>query len=119
MRRSGVGKTHQNALERAVELEQQVTALRSLTKELHRSSQQECQELAAVLQDQVQQLLVGARMLADRLSSSIQAAGDKELACQLDDLLGQSIKEVRSLTARLGMPAHDEQTAAPVKRVVV
>lgn len=100
----GGGDSEQSLVERILDLEQQVDQLQSLAKELKQDNQRERHELAIVLQDQVQQLLVGTRMFANCLSDSVRDAGDKHLAAQIDALLAQAIAEVRALTSQLGPP---------------
>jgi signal transduction histidine kinase len=94
--------SEQSLVERILDLEAQVDQLQTLAKELRHDAQRERRELAVVLHDQVQQLLVGTRMFANCLSCSVRDAGDKQLATQIDDLLGQTIAEIRALTNRLG-----------------
>jgi signal transduction histidine kinase len=99
---AGDGDSEPSLIERIFDLEGQVDRLQSLAKELHHDAQRERRELAIVLQDRVQQLLVGTRMFANCLSGSVREAGDKQLAAQIDDLLEQAIAEVRALSKRLG-----------------
>jgi signal transduction histidine kinase len=98
----GDGDSEPSLVERLFDLEEQVDRLQSLVKELNHDAQRERRELAVVLQDRVQQLLVGTRMFANCLSGSIREAGDKQLAAQIDDLLEQAIAELRALGHRLG-----------------
>ena len=101
------GDSERSLTARILDLEAQVDRLQTLAKELRHNAQRERRELAAVLHDQVQQLLVGTRMFANCLSSSVRDAGDKQLATQIDDLLGKTLAEVRALTKRLGpLPVH-------------
>jgi signal transduction histidine kinase/ActR/RegA family two-component response regulator len=85
-------------------LQQRADQLRALASELTLAEQRERRHLAQVLHDNLQQMLVAARMLLRRAQFR---ARDDELTQSLqgiDDLLDQSIRESRSLTVELSPP---------------
>ncbi len=87
--------------ERTVELNRRLRQLRALAGRLTLAEEQERRRLAHVLHDGLQQLLVGARFHVDVVCSGV---ADPTLAKDLEkviDLLTESIKVSRSLTADL------------------
>lgn len=85
-------------------LEHRAEQLRALASELTLTEQRERRRLAQVLHDNLQQMLVAAKMQVNRATRK---AGNSDLALSLrgiDDLLDQSITESRSLTVELSPP---------------
>lgn len=104
----------QRVAERTAEAERRAAQLQRLAAQLTRVEQQERQQLATLLHDQLQQLLVGARFRLRVLRS--QPLEEKHLQSlrQMEDLLDASLKTSRSLTAELSPPILHEGTLAQV-----
>ncbi len=82
--------------------------LRALTAQLAVTEQKERRRLAKVLHDHLQQLLVGAKLRIALLGRT----GDAQIqtaASEIEDLLTESIRASRSLTAELSPPILHEQ----------
>lgn len=93
--------------ERTVELVQRADQLRALAGELTISEQRERRRLASFLHDHLQQLLVGAKFRLSVLGRSVEN-GAKPAAREIEELIDESIKSSRSLTAELSPPIlHD------------
>lgn len=93
--------------ERTRELAVRAHQLRALAGELTISEQRERKRLANLLHDHLQQLLVGAKF---RLSVLSKTGGDgtKMAAKEIEEVIDESIKSSRSLTAELSPPIlHD------------
>ena len=75
--------------------------LRELSFQLLQSEQKERERLAGVLHDNLQQLLVGAKMHLGMLQSKSKDAKQKAALDMVVDLLTQSLDVSRSLTAEL------------------
>ena len=95
-----------------VDLEQRVTdrtaladrrsgQLRQLAAELSQSEQRERERLARVLHDNLQQLLVGAKLQLEYVRSRAPDEQSREAIDLVDDLLEQSLKASRALTVEL------------------
>jgi PAS domain S-box-containing protein len=103
------------ALRTRKELRESHDRLHALASELTLAEQRERKQLAQVLHDHIQQLLVGAKfrlaILGRTDSPALQkAAGD------VDDLLTEAIKASRSLTAELSPPIlHEAGLAAALE----
>lgn len=82
---------------RTAELEEQTNQLRRTTVELSRAEQRERRKLAELLHDDHQQLLVAARMQAERLED----ANAPEVPARLVELLDQAIQSSRTLSHEL------------------
>lgn len=89
--------------DRTVELEKRARQLSFLASELTLVEERERRRLAGILHDNLQQLLVAAKMNIEILSGSI-AANQKPIIEQILDLMTQSIKVSRSLTDELSPP---------------
>lgn len=97
---------HRKTLEiqqQAEKLRQRANQLAALAAELTQAEQRERRHLAQVLHDNLQQLLVAARM---RLGAHLRnpRGFDASAISQVDDLLGKSISVSRSLTLQLSPP---------------
>ena len=84
-------------------LRQRSEQLRLLASELTLAEQRERRRLAEVLHDNLQQLLVGAKLRLSLLDRSSDSAV-KDVAVAVQDLLDESIQCSRSLTAELSPP---------------
>ncbi len=95
----------QRVQERTAVAEQRAEQLRALALDLSRTEQRERRRLAEVLHDNLQQLLVAAKMNVQTLKRRMWNKQDADkYADQIDDLLSESIKSSRSLTAELSPP---------------
>jgi PAS domain S-box-containing protein len=93
--------------ERTKELAVRAKQLRALAGELTISEQRERKRLSTLLHDHLQQLLVGAKYRLSVLAK-IGDAGIKTAAKDVEELIDESIKSSRSLTAELSPPIlHD------------
>ena len=97
----------QKVAERTKLAEDRAEQLRTLVTELTLAEERERRRLAEVLHDDLQQLLVGARINCELLSESIDEE-EKPVAQTVLSLLNQSIQASRSLTAELSPPALHE-----------
>lgn len=90
--------------ERTAELEQTVNRLRQLTAELNTTEQRERRKIATTLHDDVQQLLVAAKM---KLSDARRLTEQDKAAARVDDSINyidQSVESMRTLAAELSPP---------------
>jgi signal transduction histidine kinase len=94
----------QRLAERTREVQQRVAQLRAMAVEMTLCEQREQTRLAHVLHDELQQLLVAARMKVSLLRRGIDDEQLGQTVRQLDDLLSQSIDESRSLAVALSPP---------------
>jgi signal transduction histidine kinase/CheY-like chemotaxis protein len=91
-------------------LRQQSSQLRSLASELSFVEQRERSRMAAVLHDELQQLLVGVKLqLASLLRGKDEAVS--RAALETEGLINQSLAVTRSLTSELNPPLLDEGLA--------
>jgi len=93
----------QQVAERTELAEDRAKRLQSLIGELTLAEQRERQRIAEILHDHLQQLLVGAKIHGEMLSAQT-GAGQKELTESVLNLINQSIRISRSLTADLSPP---------------
>jgi PAS domain S-box-containing protein len=98
-------------------LEQRTDQLRALTLEVMQTEQRERRRLAQILHDHLQQLLVGAKMRVAMLRREGTGAQEiRQMALDVDNLIGQSIEASRTLTAELSPPIlHDGGLAPALK----
>jgi PAS domain S-box-containing protein len=78
--------------------------LRALAAELTKTEEEERRKLAQILHDQLQQLLVAAKMKVSQAFNKAQDETMRQLLDQIESLLLQSIEQSRSLTAELSPP---------------
>jgi protein-histidine pros-kinase len=83
---------------------ERTTQLRALAAALTKAEEEERRKLAQSLHDQLQQLLVAAKMRVAQAAGRTQDATLSRLLAQIEQLLHQSIEESRSLTAELSPP---------------
>jgi PAS domain S-box-containing protein len=87
--------------------------LQALAAELVQAEQKERRQLARILHDHLQQLLVAAKMNAGMIRSKSETKLVQDLADRLTETLDQSILASRSLTADLSPPVlHEKGLAA-------
>jgi PAS domain S-box-containing protein len=87
-----------------VELETRAHELRMLASELTLAEERERRRLAQVLHDNLQQLLVAARLRVESLGKRVEAEALRFEAAQIMELIGQSIAASRLLTVELSPP---------------
>jgi PAS domain S-box-containing protein len=87
--------------ERTAELAERAEQLRTLAAELTQTEQRERRRLAQVLHDDLQQMLVAARMKVGLLRQRNEEDQLGETIAQIDDLLNMSLSESCSLVAQL------------------
>jgi signal transduction histidine kinase len=95
----------QRVAERTAVATRRATQLQVLASELTRTEQRERRRLAQVLHDELQQNLYAARLTLGGLRSRLEDETLVETVQRVDDLLGQSIAQSRSLTVQLCPPA--------------
>jgi signal transduction histidine kinase len=88
---------------RTEELERRNTQLRLLAEELAQAEDRERKRLAQGIHDDLQQLLVGGKYCAEKLSNSVNLEL-KETADRLTQFLNEAIESARSLTFELSPP---------------
>lgn len=94
----------QRVLERTALAEHRASQLRLLAAELSQAEERERHRIARVLHDQLQQILVAARMKARLLAGPLSAERTRSLSDEMDRLLTQALEESRTLTASLSPP---------------
>jgi PAS domain S-box-containing protein len=94
-------------------LEQQTAQLRKLASELTLAEQRERRRVAEALHDNLQQLLVAAKLQISMVGNEKNPAA-KEVAASVDSLLSQSIAVSRTLTTELSPYVLREGKLAPV-----
>ncbi|MCC6681608.1 MAG: response regulator [Phycisphaeraceae bacterium] len=95
--------------ERTAVAERRAVMLRRLAVELTRTEGRERRRLAHLLHDDLQQLLVAARMTLDTLTAEQHDQSIQEYVGRAIDLINQSIRVSRSLTQDLSPPVLHEQ----------
>jgi len=85
-------------------LEQRALQLRALASELALTEQRERRRLARALHDQLQQMLVAAKMQVNVAKRKVSDEGTSRSLRLIAELLDQSIAESRSLTVELSPP---------------
>jgi PAS domain S-box-containing protein len=90
--------------ERTAVAEQRAKQLRALAAELVQTEQRERRQLAQVLHDHLQQLLVSARMKTSRLRRRLVDEELTRFADEIDQLIDDSLTASRSLTVELSPP---------------
>ena len=87
--------------ERTAIAQHRAQQLRGLAEQLVRAEEEERQRIAQVLHDELQQLIVGAKMAATRLRVRAKDPGVREAATKIEAVLDNSINVSRSLTSQL------------------
>jgi signal transduction histidine kinase len=102
----------QRVAERTAEAVDRACQLRMLAVELTQAEQEQRRQLAKILHDELQQLLVAARMKLGMLRRGASNDQQRSAVGAVDELLLQAINESRSLTAELSSPVLYEQGLA-------
>lgn len=90
--------------ERTAETEQRAAQLRALTSELTQTEQRERRRLAQALHDNLQQMLVAAKLQMGTATKGVEDPEASNALGRVSDLLDKSIQESRSLTVELSPP---------------
>jgi DNA-binding NarL/FixJ family response regulator/two-component sensor histidine kinase len=97
-------------------LVQRAEQLRALAAELAAAEQRERRRVAQILHDQLQQTLVGAKYQVEAAKAQTRTKAVRETMDRLSEILDESIKTSRSLTAELGLPIlHEKNLAGALK----
>lgn len=99
--------------EQAGQLRRQASLLRKLTTALAQCEQHERQRIAGVLHDGVQQLLVAARLTAERMGPASSEQQRVQASEHLKEILGEAIEQSRSLAVQLCPPVLFQEGLAP------
>lgn len=99
--------------ERTALAEQRARQLQALAIELTQTEERERREIATVIHDELQQLLVAARFSLANLSSITEDSEVRKAATQVDGLIESCIKASRSLTLELSPPVLYDQGLVP------
>jgi len=89
---------------RTVELRKQADQLRAMASQLAQVEQRERGRLAAILHDNLQQLLVAARIQIGAVNRVLLPAKESNALFQADEILGRAIDDSRALTVDLSPP---------------
>ena len=115
-RRGGLSLQEQNrtleqrVVERTEEVMRRTDQLRALAAELTEAEQRSRRELAGVLHDELQQLLVGARLYTSMTQLTLQHHKARPALDQATLLIDQAIRITRGLTLQLNPPALDQES---------
>ncbi len=110
-------KLEQKVAERTQLAKDRANKLQALVGELALAEQKERQRIARLLHDNLQQMLIGARINSEILSRNV-GGKHKKIAKNVFDLINQSIKTSRSLTAELYPPVLQQGLLAALKWTV-
>ena len=105
---------HSKNLEAAVA--ERTARLQHLAAELVQAEQRERRRLSDILHDDLQQVLVGAKFVAERLWGAHPADASTVDARRLIELMGEALKKTRSLSSELSTPVLYEIGLAPALR---
>jgi PAS domain S-box-containing protein len=94
----------ERVVERTAVAEHRARQLQALAAELTHTEQRERRQLAQVLHDHLQQILVAAKFKVSLLGGEVFASGLEEDLSEIDNLLHQAIEASRSLTVELSPP---------------
>lgn len=97
-------KLEQKIAERTSELEENMLQLRRLTLELTQAEQRERQRLGTILHNDLQQLLVAMRLRLEKLATTVQIVGERNILQEVNDLLRQAVSTTRNLATDLRPP---------------
>ena len=100
--------------ERTASLALTVEQLRNLTVQLTDAENRERKELAAILHDDLQQLLAAGGLHADRLRNSLESESQRQYAGIIIDVIDKAITSTRSLSYDLSPPVLDHGTMTDV-----
>lgn len=99
--------------ERTETVDRRAQQLRLLASELTKAEERERRRLAQMLHDDLQQMLVAARMHISAIKPEIEPSRTVELMKHVDDLLDRSIRLSRNLTHRASPPVLYDAGLAP------
>ena len=102
----------QRVAKRTAEAVEQAQKLRLLSAQLSLAEEAERRRIAEMLHEDLQQLLVAARMQLAALCRTQGAAQREPIAREIADLLGRSFELTRSLSVELAPPVLDEHGLA-------
>ena len=85
-------------------LEQRSAELRALASELTLVEQRERRRFATLLHENLQQSLVGAQLRTDLLVEQLPAAAQRKTAEEIRTILGEALRQTRTLCADLAVP---------------
>lgn len=94
----------QRISERTAEVQHKADQLRALATELSRTEQRERQRLARVLHEDIQQMLVAAKLQTGILVNRHPDENSMMSAQRIDDLIDQTLSASRTLTTELSPP---------------
>lgn len=97
-------------------LEERAGQLRNLAVELTESEERERQRLAGILHDDLQQILVGIRLKAERIPLSDDESPGKQQAGELMDLVDRAVEVSRNLSHDLSAPVLGQEGLAAALR---
>ena len=103
----------QRIAERTLVAERRTQQLRLLANELTKAEERERRRLAQMLHDDLQQMLVAARMHITAITPDVSPSRAIELMRHVDDLLDRSIRLSRNLTHRASPPVLYDAGLAP------
>ncbi len=106
----------QRVAERSAEATERAALLQALASELTAAEERERRRLAQALHDNLQQVLVGARMRATMLSQKTQDPVISTEVEHLTELIHKAIQESRSLTSQLSPPILYDAGLGPALR---
>jgi signal transduction histidine kinase len=95
-------------VERTEEVGKYARQLQALTGRLIRAEDDECQRISNVLHEDLQQVLVAARMTLVSVSESVQNVSSKAMIDHVGDMLTQALQLTRSLVQEIAVPAVHE-----------
>lgn len=99
----------QRVAERTQVAEQRAAVLRTMAAEMSRVEEQERRRMAELLHDDLQQILVAAKLRTYGLEGEAAAEKDRIAAREIGQLLEDSIEASRGLTTRLSPPVRFEE----------
>jgi signal transduction histidine kinase len=94
----------QRLAERTVEVRQKTDQLRAMASELAQVEQRERGRLAAILHDNMQQLLVAARIQISFVNQVVLPIKERHALSRANEIINQAIADSRSLTVDLSPP---------------
>ncbi len=109
----------QRVRERTAQLEASSAKLRELAIQLTNAEQRERERLAHVLHDQLQQILVAARMHASVMLDEARGERFQHAIARIEELLRQALETSRSLTLELCPPILFERGVIPALQWVI
>lgn len=106
----------QRVAQRTAEAVERAQELRLLSAELSLAEERERQRIAQVLHDDVQQVLMGARLYLRTLGRTRSAAKQNRIIKEVEEMLERSFNLTRTLSAELSPPVlHESGLAAALK----